>query len=72
MKKLPEHLRERYLTTRGFRQSKRAQIRIVNKQFRDFRFACAWCPVGTLKKVDVIQKALNEIETLMAVKNWKR
>jgi hypothetical protein len=68
-RKVPRWISEQYENgARGFKEEKRAQLRVVVKAFEDFRLGCAYLPCGSSDAF----VALRHIQRAISIAEWGR
>lgn len=60
------------ITTRQWKARKRAQIKAIDRAFREFRLGCAYTPGLCYNEVARIDTSIGVIKHELSVKNWGR
>lgn len=68
----PEHMLRYYGSRRGFKQTKRKQLRAVDKALDDFRTGCAYLPVREYRTTMRLLSDVEDLKCKLSVKKWGR
>lgn len=72
-KRIPHYVTKQYEGgARGFKKTKREQLKALNAAYGALRVGCVYLPEGGLAQVNAIEKALDELGVLLCEKNWGR
>jgi hypothetical protein len=69
-KAIPQFVTKQYRGgAKGFKATKRSQLKALRKAFEEFRTGCVWLPCGT-GPVNQIFAAICELQEAVSSKSW--
>lgn len=69
---LPQYIVDQYGSTREYKQTKRRQIRALEKALKDLRGGCAYLPNEGYRLFDQISFNVKDLRDITSLKNWGR
>ena len=72
IREIPDFVADQYAgRRRGFKQTKRKNLRALRRALNDLRMVCAYFPEGATR-VDVIDQQIKALEWELSLKSWGR